>query len=135
LQKKLEIHQRKLRDLEKYGVEQKSVREKVHGIRTVGGNIISKPKELAHKLRHKFGSADNLSHLSKEAIKDARNPHGSSSLPRDNPGKVKKKNLAHMGIDECCFISKGQEVDIMVESNNRRLKMKRLGLEVPTDQR
>ncbi len=75
-----------MRDLEKYGVEQKSVRDKVQSIRSVG-NIIAKPKELAHKLRHKFGSADNLNNLSKEVSKDARNTHGSSSLPRDNPGK------------------------------------------------
>ena len=63
LQKKLEEYQKRLRDLEENGVQQKhshKVREKVQGLKNVGGNIMNKPKEFAHKLRHKFGSADNL---------------------------------------------------------------------------
>jgi hypothetical protein len=69
-------------------------------LKSVGGNIrdgvesvMSKPKELASKLRHKFGSADNISHISKdsteggETTKDKkqqenRSHHGSASLPR-----------------------------------------------------
>ena len=48
---------------------------------------MSKPKEFAHKLRHRFGSADNLPTLvEKEPAKESKNPMGSSSLPRDNPG-------------------------------------------------
>lgn len=90
LQKKLEEYQKKLKELETFGVPQKpsqKVRDRVQGLRSVGGNIISKPKELAHRLRHKFGSADNLNALGKESSKVANtNPHGSSSLPRDNPG-------------------------------------------------
>ena len=57
------------------------------GLRHVGGNIMAKPKEFAHKLRHRFGSADNLPTLvEKEPAKESKNPMGSSSLPRDNPG-------------------------------------------------
>ena len=57
------------------------------GLRNVGGNIMAKPKEFAHKLRHRFGSADNLPTLvEKEPVKESKNPLGSSSLPRDNPG-------------------------------------------------
>ena len=48
---------------------------------------MSKPKELAVKLRHKFGSVDNLTTLhEKEVLKESRNPMGSASLPRDNLG-------------------------------------------------
>ena len=71
---------------EDHGVHQKpshKVRERVQGLKTVGGNIMSKPKEFAHKLRHRFGSADNLTTLhEKEILKESRNPLGSSSLPR-----------------------------------------------------
>lgn len=63
LQKKLEEYQKRLRNLEENGVQLKhshKVREKVQGLKNAGGNMMNKPKELAHKLRHRFGSADNL---------------------------------------------------------------------------
>ena len=48
---------------------------------------MSKPKEFAHLLRHKFGSADNLSSVDSEPAKEGRTSNGgSSSLPRDNLG-------------------------------------------------
>lgn len=112
-QKKLDEYTRKLRDLEKYGVQtrdrpvaQQKMRDLSQGLKHVGGNIrdgitgmsssvMSKPKEFAHLLRHKFGSADNLNSMSQkeqgspgnnsgtEDKKDKRNHHGSASLPRE----------------------------------------------------
>ena len=66
------------------------MRDKVQGLKNVGGNIrdtvMSKPKEFAHLLRHKFGSADNLNLADGDSDKEARTSNGSSSLPRDNMG-------------------------------------------------
>jgi hypothetical protein len=106
LQRKLEDYQKKLKNLEERGLQQRptqKMREKVQGLKNVGGNIrdtvMSKPKEFAHLLRHKFGSADNLSSVEADSDKDVRssgtgshhhhhhhNTGGSSSLPRDNLG-------------------------------------------------
>ena len=80
----------KLKHLEEHGFQQKptqKMRDKVQGLRSVGGNIrdtvMAKPKQFAHKLRHKFGSADNLTSIGNEGSKDESRPGGgSSSLPR-----------------------------------------------------
>lgn len=34
------------------------------GISYVGGSVMSKPREFAHLIKNKFGSADNISQLS-----------------------------------------------------------------------
>ena len=88
LQRKLEEYQKKLKNLEERGLQQKptqKMRDKVQGLRNVGGNIrdtvMAKPKLIAHKLRHKFGSADNLTTIETDPVKEARSA-GSSSLPR-----------------------------------------------------
>ena len=90
LQRKLDDYQKKLKHLEEHGFHQKptqKMRDKVQGLRNVGGNIrdtvMAKPKQFAHKLRHKFGSADNLTSMGTEAAKDEARPGGgSASLPR-----------------------------------------------------
>ena len=95
LQRKLEDYHKKLRNLEERGFQQKpthKMRDKVQGLKNVGGNIrdtvMSKPKEFAHLLMHKFGSADNLTLADGDSDKEVRtsNGGGSSSLPRDNMG-------------------------------------------------
>ena len=77
-----------MKNLEEKGLQQKptqKMRDKVQGLRNVGGNIrdtvMAKPKLIAHKLRHKFGSADNLTTIETDPVKEARSA-GSSSLPR-----------------------------------------------------
>jgi len=57
LQRKLEDYQKKLKNLEERGLQQRptqKMREKVQGLKNVGGNIrdtvMSKPKEFAHLL-------------------------------------------------------------------------------------
>ena len=99
--KKLEEYQRRMQDLQEHGLRPKQSHKLGQGLKNVGGNIrdgltgmsssvMSKPKEFAHLIRHKFGSADNLAAMSKEEGsgdgKKDRNHHGSASLPRENSG-------------------------------------------------
>jgi hypothetical protein len=67
------------------------------GLRNVGGNIrdtvMAKPKQLAHRLRHKFGSADNLSSIGADAIKEDSTPGACSSLPRYLSGYDSHKSV------------------------------------------
>jgi len=111
--RKLEDYHKKLQDLQEHGVQRPRQTHKIlgQGLKSVGGNIrdgltgaINKPKELAAHLirqKHKFGSADNLSHhIGKEgngggggsagsnSSRDVTGgkKHGSASLPRENSG-------------------------------------------------
>ncbi|XP_073978798.1 transmembrane and coiled-coil domain 2 protein Dmtn isoform X5 [Rhodnius prolixus] len=47
------------------------------GIIGLPGSVMSKPREFAHLIRNKFGSADNINSLSK----DEKTHHGSATLP------------------------------------------------------
>ncbi|XP_076272473.1 transmembrane and coiled-coil domain 2 protein Dmtn isoform X3 [Rhynchophorus ferrugineus] len=80
LQKKMDVYQKRVHDLEKFGVQghrppREVLRDMGQGLKNVGGNIrdgitgfggsvISKPREFAHLIKNKFGSADNISQLS-----------------------------------------------------------------------
>ncbi|XP_050532858.1 transmembrane and coiled-coil domains protein 2 isoform X2 [Daktulosphaira vitifoliae] len=109
LQKKLEAYNKRLKDLETHGLTtshhlkqpKEMLRDVGHGLRHVGGNIrdgisglsgsvMSKPREFAHLIRNKFGSADNINSISRsseaELTEDnsdqsSRNHHGSATLP------------------------------------------------------
>ncbi|ERL86909.1 hypothetical protein D910_04312 [Dendroctonus ponderosae] len=79
LQKKLDVYQKRVHDLEK-GIQshrppREVLRDMGQGLKNVGGNIrdgitgfsgsvMSKPREFAHLIKNKFGSADNISQLS-----------------------------------------------------------------------
>ncbi|XP_076272483.1 transmembrane and coiled-coil domain 2 protein Dmtn isoform X9 [Rhynchophorus ferrugineus] len=83
LQKKMDVYQKRVHDLEKFGVQghrppREVLRDMGQGLKNVGGNIrdgitgfggsvISKPREFAHLIKNKFGSADNISQLSRAA--------------------------------------------------------------------
>ncbi len=97
--KKLEEYHKKIHDLSEHGIRPKQTHKLGQGLKHVGGNIrdgitgmsstvISKQKEFAHRLRHKFGSVDNLNSFNNgdESKNDNRSHHGSASLPRDNSG-------------------------------------------------
>lgn len=117
LQRKLEDYFKRLKEIEERGVQQKpshKMRDKVQGLKNVGGNIrdtvMSKPKEFAHLLRHKFGSADNLNAV--EAA-ESEPRKGSSSLPRDNTGPRRSlhSNDHHSSIeDHKCLSEDGAAV-------------------------
>lgn len=102
LQKKLDGYNRRLQDLEAHGVSshhrqpREVLRDMGQGLRNVGGNIrdgitglsgsvMSKPREFAHLIRNKFGSADNINSLSRtgenDSVDDDRVHHGSATLP------------------------------------------------------
>ncbi|XP_050713650.1 transmembrane and coiled-coil domains protein 2-like isoform X3 [Eriocheir sinensis] len=84
LQKKLENYQKRLREIETHGVNaahrqpKEVLRDMGQGLKTV----ISKPKEIAHLIKNKFGSADNIKELAGEEERDEeRAHHGSATLP------------------------------------------------------
>ncbi|XP_015833372.1 transmembrane and coiled-coil domains protein 2 isoform X2 [Tribolium castaneum] len=81
LQKKLDTYQKRVHELETHGLVQSHrpprevLRDMGQGLKNVGGNIrdgitgfsgsvMSKPREFAHLIKNKFGSADNISQLS-----------------------------------------------------------------------
>lgn len=121
LQRKLENYQRKLNDVETYGVSshkqaKEVLRDMGQGLKDVGANImdglsgfsgkqprthgfsprgvvdnikgaketlVSKPREFAHLIKNRFGSADNISQLDsmEENPTDDTSHHGSGTLP------------------------------------------------------
>uniref|UniRef100_A0A1B6FUS2 Transmembrane and coiled-coil domains protein 1 n=1 Tax=Cuerna arida TaxID=1464854 RepID=A0A1B6FUS2_9HEMI len=109
LQKKLESYTKKLRELEMHGVSshhhrqpREMLRDMGQGLKHVGGNIrdgisglsgsvMSKPREFAHLIRNKFGSADNINSMSTWFVPGSgetdgeeggeRGHHGSATLP------------------------------------------------------
>lgn len=106
LQKKLDIYQKRVHDLEKHGSAQSHrpprevLRDMGQGLKNVGGNIrdgigyvgtsvVSKPREFAHLIKNKFGSADNISQLSTWYIgpgapEPTNNPNGGSDQGKRN---------------------------------------------------
>ncbi|CAH1123198.1 unnamed protein product [Ceutorhynchus assimilis] len=92
LQKKLDVYQKKVNDLEK-GIQshrppREVLRDMGQGLKNVGGNIrdgltgfsgsvMSKPREFAHLIKNKFGSADNISQLSRPAGNQTTGSEGS----------------------------------------------------------
>ncbi|XP_021919503.1 transmembrane and coiled-coil domains protein 2 isoform X3 [Zootermopsis nevadensis] len=87
LQKKLESYNKKLRDLEVYGLPsshrqpREMLRDMGQGLKTV----MSKPREFAHLIKNKFGSADNINTLTRNgdngSVDEEKTHHGSATLP------------------------------------------------------
>lgn len=91
LQKKLESYSKRYKDLEQqqqfkaqqqkdYRQPREVLRDVGQGLKNVGGNIrdgvttgvasvMSKPREFAHLIKNKFGSADNINHMSSSEYK------------------------------------------------------------------
>ncbi|KYN02958.1 PREDICTED: transmembrane and coiled-coil domains protein 2 isoform X3 [Cyphomyrmex costatus] len=115
LQKKLDSYTKKLRNYEMNGAPtshrqpREMLRDMGQGLKHVGGNIrdgitgfsgtvMSKPREFAHLIKNKFGSADNINTLShgstfyvndtphagngdNASVEDDKTHHGSATLP------------------------------------------------------
>ncbi|XP_044581802.1 transmembrane and coiled-coil domains protein 2 isoform X5 [Cotesia glomerata] len=118
LQKKLDSYTKKLRNYEMNGAPtshrqpREVLRDMGQGLKNVGGNIrdgisgfsgsvMSKPREFAHLIKNKFGSADNINTLSLDSngstfyvndppragtgdngsIEEEKTHHGSATLP------------------------------------------------------
>ncbi|KAF8794550.1 Transmembrane and coiled-coil domains protein like [Argiope bruennichi] len=77
LQKKLENYNKRIRDLEIHGIPRGVLRDMGQGLK----NVMSKPREFAHLIKNKFGSADNINSMTKseESNDDQElNIHGSA---------------------------------------------------------
>ncbi|KAL1517742.1 hypothetical protein ABEB36_001473 [Hypothenemus hampei] len=101
LQKKLDSYQKRVHDLEK-GVQshrppREVLRDMGQGLKNVGGNIrdgitgfsgsvMSKPREFAHLIKNKFGSADNISQLSRPANNQTTGSEGSCADKQQEGG-------------------------------------------------
>ncbi|XP_076389693.1 transmembrane and coiled-coil domain 2 protein Dmtn isoform X4 [Megachile rotundata] len=102
LQKKLDSYTKKLKNFELNGAPtshrqpREVLRDMGQGLKNVGGNIrdgitgfsgsvMSKPREFAHLIKNKFGSADNINTLSRNgdnaSVEDEKAHHGSATLP------------------------------------------------------
>ncbi|XP_011689590.1 PREDICTED: transmembrane and coiled-coil domains protein 2 isoform X3 [Wasmannia auropunctata] len=102
LQKKLDSYTKKLRNYEMNGAPtshrqpREMLRDMGQGLKNVGGNIrdgitgfsgtvMSKPREFAHLIKNKFGSADNINTLSRNgdnaSVEEDKTHHGSATLP------------------------------------------------------
>ncbi|EEB11565.1 transmembrane and coiled-coil domains protein, putative [Pediculus humanus corporis] len=103
LQKKLETYNKRIRDIESQKLHtshrqpREVLRDMGQGLKNVGGNIrdgisglsgtvMSKPREFAHLLKNKFGSADNINSLSRNGEngstgEEDKTHHGSATLP------------------------------------------------------
>lgn len=133
-QKKLEEYQKRLQDLQEHGVRPKQTHKLGMGlknIRDMSNTVMSKPKEFAHLLRHKykFGSADNLSAISKDSDSDTpnhkkesgnnRSHHGSASLPRENSAGLSgssSRGVFDGNPKRKCISDDGRRSDNMSES-------------------
>ncbi|XP_022915676.1 transmembrane and coiled-coil domains protein 2 isoform X4 [Onthophagus taurus] len=97
LQKKLDNYQKRVQVFETQGVQghkptREVLRDMGQGLKNVGGNIrdgisglsgtvMSKPREFAHLIKNKFGSADNISQLSNTHVEDNIGTQHSSTPP------------------------------------------------------
>ncbi|XP_046396485.1 transmembrane and coiled-coil domains protein 1 isoform X2 [Ischnura elegans] len=118
LQKKLEAYTRRVRDIEMHGLPpahhrqpREVLRDMGQGLKHVGGNIrdgitgfsgtvMSKPREFAHLIKNKFGSADNINTLARNGADmggaseedgsrgSGRTHHGSATLPAQGSGPL-----------------------------------------------
>ncbi|XP_074042790.1 transmembrane and coiled-coil domain 2 protein Dmtn isoform X2 [Leptinotarsa decemlineata] len=110
LQKKLDIYQKRVHELETHGSAQSHrpprevLRDMGQGLKNVGGNIrdgisyvggsvMSKPREFAHLIKNKFGSADNISQLSRPGATTT----GSEGSGAANGGSEKGDKIHHGG--------------------------------------
>ncbi|XP_071803925.1 transmembrane and coiled-coil domains protein 2-like isoform X2 [Asterias amurensis] len=108
LQKKLENYHKKLMELEingavgprkpkevLHGMQQglRGVRDNIkEGITGFSGVVVSKPKEIAHKFKNKFGSADNIDNTDEEEEVDQPHKTGRSSWFAPTPPSTAMKS-------------------------------------------
>ncbi|XP_030760752.1 transmembrane and coiled-coil domains protein 2 isoform X2 [Sitophilus oryzae] len=115
LQKKLDSYQKRVHELEKHGIQshrppREVLRDMGQGLKNVGGNIrdgitgfsgsvMSKPREFAHLIKNKFGSADNISQLSRPAqsINQTTGSEGSCAGPGHEGGPGEGGGANHKG--------------------------------------
>jgi len=118
LQRKLDEYNRKVRDLEKHGLQKPKIRDIGQNLKNVGGTIregisgmsstvMSRPKEFANFVlrgaggNHKFGSADNLnatmSPSAGENVNASKASDSSSKINSSDKTNVKPNSLPREG--------------------------------------
>ncbi|KAM7360174.1 transmembrane and coiled-coil domain 2 protein Dmtn isoform 1-T2 [Cochliomyia hominivorax] len=99
LQKKLDNYTKRVKDLQNQQYQNKSqhrqprevLRDVGQGLRNVGGNIrdgitgfsgsvMSKPREFAHLIKNKFGSADNINQMSESELNSLNMPMNQNDM-------------------------------------------------------
>ncbi|XP_037946247.1 transmembrane and coiled-coil domains protein 2-like [Teleopsis dalmanni] len=107
LQKKLDNYTKRAKDLQNHQYQNKSqhrqprevLRDVGQGLRNVGGNIrdgitgfsgsvMSKPREFAHLIKNKFGSADNINQMSETEINNINMPVNSEVIGTSTPNNA-----------------------------------------------
>nr|XP_050852506.1 transmembrane and coiled-coil domains protein 1-like isoform X5 [Vespula vulgaris] len=87
LQKKLDSYQKKLKSYEMNGAPagHRQPREVLRDMGQGLKSVMSKPREFAHLIKNKFGSADNINTLSRNgdngSVEEEKTHHGSATLP------------------------------------------------------
>ncbi|XP_046813515.1 transmembrane and coiled-coil domains protein 1-like isoform X5 [Vespa crabro] len=87
LQKKLDSYQKKLKNYEMNGAPagHRQPREVLRDMGQGLKSVMSKPREFAHLIKNKFGSADNINTLSRNgdngSVEEEKTHHGSATLP------------------------------------------------------
>uniref|UniRef100_T1J3I7 Transmembrane and coiled-coil domains protein 1 n=1 Tax=Strigamia maritima TaxID=126957 RepID=T1J3I7_STRMM len=133
LQKKLENYNKRIRDLEMYGLAahrqpKEVLRDVGQGLKDVGANIrdgitvlsgsvMSKPREFAHLIKNKFGSADNINNMTKWFIAEPseecatdeteRNHHGSATFTHRKFSGVGSTGTKYTSEDDSSSITSG----------------------------
>lgn len=121
LQKKLDTYQKRMREFETHGVQphrppREVLRDMGQGLKNVGGNIrdgitgfsgsvMSKPREFAHLIKNKFGSADNINQLSRPGAtgSDGGAPNGgggSDNTEKSHHGSATLPANLHVGASQ-----------------------------------
>ncbi|XP_061390359.1 transmembrane and coiled-coil domains protein 2 isoform X2 [Musca vetustissima] len=104
LQKKLDNYTKRVKDLQNQQYQTKSqhrqprevLRDVGQGLRHVGGNIrdgitgfsgsvMSKPREFAHLIKNKFGSADNINQMSESELNNLNMPANQEMFGSSTP--------------------------------------------------
>ncbi|XP_066268198.1 transmembrane and coiled-coil domains protein 2-like isoform X6 [Branchiostoma lanceolatum] len=139
LQRKLENYQRRLKEAQENGVvahrqPKEMLRDMGQGLRDVGANIrdgitgfsgavVNKPKEFAHLIKNKFGSADNISSL-KDSL-DEREDLSRQFLTPSNISTISSAShptsqpASHHGYgseDECSSMTSGSGGHMVMHS-------------------
>ncbi|KAJ8676309.1 hypothetical protein QAD02_012096 [Eretmocerus hayati] len=114
LQKKLDSYTKKLKNYETNGAQmahrqpREVLRDMGHGLRHVGGNIrdgitgfsgsvMSKPREFAHLIKNKFGSADNINSISHGSTFYVNDPTTRTTGNAGDSGSVEDDGKTHHG--------------------------------------
>ncbi|KAK6959559.1 transmembrane and coiled-coil domains protein 2 [Biomphalaria glabrata] len=107
LQKKLENYQHRLVEIETHGYTgHKQAKEVLRDVGQGLNTIVSKPKEFAHLIKNKFGSADNINQLSKFYVELEETSGAEASMDGKSGGTL-PASFKYTSDDETSSITSG----------------------------